>query len=58
MDPIPNPSREIDKIKKFFLAYHRTKPKVIKKKPIDLAYLFHTSKVFRFAPLVNYDYIS
>lgn len=57
MGPIPDPFRDIEQIKEFFLAYHRTKLKVSENELLDFDHLFRTSRVFRFAPSVNVDYI-
>lgn len=59
MGQIPNPLVDDVKLREFFPSYHRTRPIVSIKKPINLEYVNTIFRVFRSAasPKRNEDYI-
>lgn len=59
MGPMHDPLVDITKFRDFFPSYHRTKPIVTIKEPINLEYMSATLRVFCYAPSPkrNEDYI-
>lgn len=60
MGPLPNPNAKAEILKEHFPSYHRTKPIVLFKEPIDENYMSASLHVFRSAPSTKNkeDYIA